>query len=340
MSVSIGVRGIGAFIPPLRDNAWWPASVVASWAGPVGPPPVASSDGARITMQMMQRTFADPFRGGVTRGVMPASMCVADMEESAARDALACSGVDASDVDFVLCSNSKPINEIPASPFDLHARLGLTPRVLSATVDAENNSFLTQLVLASALITSGRRCGLLVQSSQRARLIEAHSPFSPLFGDGATATIVTQGDDAIVHHEHATDSHRRDAYTMRADPNTGAMLTPGPSLGVHFLEVVELIGLLAERVLAAAALAPSDLASLITHQPTAWFGDAVAQRLGATGALARETFSKYGSVGACNIPLALTLQPDLRKAGTVSMLAGGGAGRTWSCMLLRWSTIG
>ena len=109
----------------------------------------------------------------------------------------------------------------------------------------------------------------------------------------------------------------------------------------HFMAIVDLLSGSLKRCLSAAGLSTTDIDVLACHQPSGWLLPALREtlELGAE-TVTPATFQQYGSVAACNVPLAL-LQASKSGAfneGAIVALAAGGAGMTWSTAILRWST--
>ncbi len=347
----VSIAGLGVCLPTTtRTNDFWSAETVAAWRARSGPPRVAvpEAPGARASWEAMARFAGDPFQGVRSRPVMPDGVTTADLEIAAAREALADAKVDPRDVDFVLQHSTGNADLVPHNAFAAHAALGLGRGVFTLGVDAENDSFLTQLALARALIESGRhRVGLLLQSSQRSRLVDPNHPASVTVGDGATAAVIVgcEPGRGIVAETHLTDSSARDAYRVGAAEGPWweggpIRLRPGPPerMLAHMLDKVDTVFEAFTATCRAAGVTAGDVRYLACHQSAAWFMGVLRQVLGLGGAGACDTFSEHGSLAACNVPLGLALgvKGGLLRSGDLVAMVSGGAGETCSVVLARW----
>src|SRR5262249_9010243 len=111
MNTSIGILGVGAYLPPeIRRNDWWPEHVVRAWQEKAVRRLERSRaefakekrPGAKVTMDAIAALADDPFQGGRERRVMPEGMRASDMETRAAREAISNAGISKDEIDVVL----------------------------------------------------------------------------------------------------------------------------------------------------------------------------------------------------------------------------------------------
>jgi 3-oxoacyl-[acyl-carrier-protein] synthase III len=352
----IGILGIGAYLPPeVRRNDWWPADVVARWmeqrarqlAALRAAPPPASRGAARIRAAMVE-LGADPFQGSVERRIMASDATSYDLEEQAARDALARAELAPADIDLVLCYTLLPEYLINNSACVLHQRLGLGRGCFTMQTDATAFSFLAQLTLAHQLIAGGRaRRALLVQSCGVTRLLDPADPRSPLFGDGATAIVVGAVSDGLGFEAevHRTDS--RHPFWLAASPVRGrwydegraVLHCPDPVDGSQvFLDIADQAEDAVSAVLAAAGRRTDEIDFFASHQGMPWIRTIAQDHVGLGSARSLDTFPATGSLFAANVPLVLRRAEDERLlgAGDRVLLFGGGTGVTYGATVVRW----
>jgi 3-oxoacyl-[acyl-carrier-protein] synthase-3 len=353
---NVGILATGMYMPSeIRRNDWWPSEVVARWMqqrGAMASPPVPAdvSDGARRVLRAHAEQLADPFQGAVERRVLAADMTIADMEERAAREAIARSRIDPSLIDLLLTHSVVPDHQMTNPACELHERLGLSPRCLSMHTEATAYTVLGQLALAEASIAAGRtEYGLLVQSCAATRLIEMDDPNSVLLGDGATAVVVGP---ASAGHGFLSAVH----YTEGRYPRSLIMSVRGGRwfddgrVRVHIGDPRQLYeahlripDTCAESVIAAlrsSGLALSDVDFLCVFQGTPWLQGVVYEQLGIRELEPFDIFRRFGYLSSAMIPAALYVAEQEGKLadGDLVVLTGGGTGMTYGASVLRWGS--
>jgi 3-oxoacyl-[acyl-carrier-protein] synthase-3 len=366
----VGILGVGVYLPDeVRTNDWWSAEVVAGWQEKKADraqktaeklPSMANwydsadadgaSSGVGRVLAALMAMKDDPFQGARERRVAPPELLASEMEIRAARDAVARAGVAPADIDLVLSYSSCPDYLTAQNACLVHRALALPEKAFSLAVEAACNSFLMQLSIAQKMIICGQaRHALLVQSSNFTRLISAqHSP-SAVFGDGATAVVVGPvGDGAgLLGESHHADGTNHDAvvtgvpgkrwndegramfYAANLE-SARAMIT---AVADHGRQVVL-------EALDDAGHTVDDVDFYAPHQGTAWLRAVTQDFIGMKRARFCDTFPWAGSLSAANIPLALaTAQREgTLKAGDLVAMFAGGAGETWSSIVMRWGS--
>jgi 3-oxoacyl-[acyl-carrier-protein] synthase III len=327
MVISVGIRGVGLYLPPIvRRNDWWPSDVVARWQQAERVPPPAR-----------------PLSPGEARTVL-------DMAEQAARLAITRAGVGAGDIDLLLTNTVLPDVLLGNPACQVHHRLGLPPRCFAMETSAATYSFLMQLSLAQAMIASGQaKLALLVQSCGASRAVALEDPISPLFGDGATAVVVGQvapgrGILAAVHH-----CDGRFPNTLVAGVRGGTWSDPGRGL-IHIADAAQMRDVLLatadvckasiDAVLAEVGLTAGDVAFFAIHQGTPWLRRVVQDHAGLGHARSIDTFAQTGYLFAGIQPagLALAERAELLADGDHVLITGGGTGMTYGSAVLRWGS--
>lgn len=354
MTSAVGIVGLGACLPDrIRTNDWWPAATVARWRAPTIERNALDSDavaasGERAVRQAMAAYSADPFHGARERRVLADHVPSSGMERAACREAITRAGIEAQDIDFVLGQSAIPDHLGAANACSIHHQLGLRDDCLVLTADGSFNAFSTQMCLARALIANGSgQVGLLFQSSAMTRVVPPEAPYSPWFGDGATAVVVSRvrpgygllsavhGVDGSLHRAMVTEVEGRAWYddgpvTWHPGVHTG----PGRLLLGVAMRARDVM----HRALDQARMSPDEVALFAAHQPTVWFREVTQEHAGLHGARFLDTFPQTGSLGAANAPLVLYRASvcGLIADGDVAVVHTGGLGATWSALALRW----
>lgn len=353
MSHRAGLLAVATHLPPrIRTNDWWPADVVDRWRSRRPTPPTLPETGpteamARVRAAMSQQA-ADPFQGVVERRVLADELSSVDMEVEAAERAIARSGVDRRDINLVLTHTAVPDHLLGNPAAELHHRLGLAPDCFSMQVEASAFSLMMQLTVAEQMILAGRtRFALLVQSFAGSRLIERDDPRSPLFGDGAAASVV----GPVAHGGVLSSVCRTDgAYsrTLIAAVRGGRWFDDGPavlheadpdSAGRLFLNTADWAIDVVGAALDQAGLSPADIDVYASHQGISWLREVTQESVGLAGARTVDTTATSGYLFAVSIPLVLetALAQGLLKPGDNVVLFGGGTGVTYGSIVLRWA---
>lgn len=357
MKQSVGVLGLGSYLPPdVRKNDFWPESVVAKWrekrAAPLSPDKARvepASPGQRAIAAAMAEWRDDPFHGAVERRVLKEGMKASDMELEAARAAIANAGIDPQEIGLVLCNTLAPDFLVTNNACLLHHNLGLSPRCFTMATEAACNAFMMQLELAQQMIAGGRaKYALLVQTCNISSMLPYDQAHSSWFGDACAAQIVggvAEGHGILAtSHRTVGDLHR----TIVAGVPERCWYQDGGKLQIYsadhegarrmFLELPDYAADVTSEVLANAGYSAADVDFYAPHQATRWMLKVTQDHLRLAKARSVETFSWGGSMFGANIPLALTIgerEGALRADDLVLMFAGG-AGSTYSSILMRW----
>jgi 3-oxoacyl-[acyl-carrier-protein] synthase-3 len=352
--MNVGIHGIGIHLPDaVRTNDWWPEATVAKWEHRA----VMSKQriheapgrpGEKLVLEAMRRYESDPFRGARERRVMPAEMESSDMELAAAKQAIANAGVDPKDIDFVLSYSFVPDFLLTPNAFALHARLGLSKKCFTTGVEAACNSFLIGLMMAEQMIKGGRaKLGLIVQSSAVSRILPPEEQTSAWFGDGAAAVVVGPVADGrgILGHATRTESSLHCGVVTGIPGkrwyDEGRSLFYANDRAAAFKIMVGVADNgkeIVDEALAEAGLRADQIDFFACHQVGPWMRSLLQDYIGLWNAKSIETFDWVGNLASVNVPLVLSLaeKDKLVKDGDAVVLHGGGAGVTYSGVVLRW----
>ena len=157
-----------------------------------------------------------------------------DLAETACRDALYLSGIALEKIDYLILCTQSPDYSLPPNSTILQHRLGLPHHIGCFDFSHGCSGYVYGLSLASAVINSGQaNTVLLVTAESYSKyLSERDSVCRPIFGDGATATLLqashdTKGPRSFVF---LTDGSRSDLLIR---PASGARAAAVQALGLH-----------------------------------------------------------------------------------------------------------
>ncbi|HWA68579.1 MAG TPA: beta-ketoacyl-ACP synthase III [Rhizomicrobium sp.] len=270
-----------------------------------------------------------------------------DLALRAARAALADAGIDAGELDMIICATTTPDESFPAVATIVQSRLGMT-RGAAFDVQAVCSGFIYGLSLADSLIRTGAaRTILLIGAETMSRLLDwTDRTTCVLFGDGAGAVVLQAHDGAgdnsdqgVLNTKLFSDGRLHDM--LYADGGVSSTGTAG-KLRMQGKEVFRhAVTNIAAAVIAsseAAGIQVADIDWFVPHQANQRILDGTAKKLGIDPRKVISTVAEHGNTSAASVPLALvTAVRDGRiQRGDLILLEAMGGGFTWGAALLRW----
>jgi 3-oxoacyl-[acyl-carrier-protein] synthase III len=141
-------------------------------------------------------THGKLFFGYVERRVLDDGECIETYMVQAAQAALADAKLMPADIDMLLGYTSIAPYLTPNSLVSVHARLGLSTQCWAMPVQADYSNYLASLLIADAMVTSGRAKNvLIVCGSNWSRNVSYLTPPCVSIGDGAGAAVVSASND-------------------------------------------------------------------------------------------------------------------------------------------------
>jgi 3-oxoacyl-[acyl-carrier-protein] synthase-3 len=260
----------------------------------------------------------------------------------AARNALAHSGVDASEIDLIVLATATPDQTFPSTATKVQAALGIND-CIAFDVHAVCTGFLYALTVADSMLRGGNaRTALVIGAETFSRLLDWDDRATcVLFGDGAGAVVLRseEGERGILATQLHADGRHNDLLFVDGGPSTtgtvGKLRMKGREVFRH--AVVNLAQVLSD-VLATAGLTAADVDWVVPHQANARILDATARKLGLDAAKIIVTVDRHANTSAASVPLALdTAVRDGRiQRGDLIVLEAMGGGFTWGAAALRY----
>lgn len=271
-----------------------------------------------------------------------------DMALIAAKHALACAGVEPSQLDLIINATCTPETLIPASASHVQAKLG-AGNAGAMDLNANCSGFVYGLVTASSMISAGAVDTVLLIGVEKLSFVVDYTDRATcvLFGDGAGAVVLqaTDGPAGLISSELGVDG---EAAAILCVPQFGTVGSPGHrdprKSGIYmegqevFRKAVTKMGEASTRVVEQAGWALEDVDLLIPHQANQRIIDATARRMGLEDSKVFRNVDRYGNTSAATIPVALTeaLEQGLVKPGANVVFAAFGGGLTWAAVALKW----
>jgi 3-oxoacyl-[acyl-carrier-protein] synthase III len=280
------------------------------------------------------------------RRIAAPDQALTDLALPAARQALAQAGVEARDLDLVLCATVTPDMMFPTSSALLADFLG-AEKAAAYDLLAGCTGFMYALAQAYGLLASGLADRALVVGGDVLSRILDWSDRSTLvlFGDGAGAVVLEKVEQpGFLGFELGADGGGGIHLSL---PGSGSRrMEDSASNGyVHmngrevFKFATRVLVSSAQDVLERCAVSVDEVDVYIPHQANVRILDHAAQKLGIPRDRMVVNVDRYGNTSSGSIPLALAdAQEDGRlKKGDLVLMTGMGAGLTWGSALMVWT---
>ncbi|MDV7103544.1 ketoacyl-ACP synthase III [Vibrio sp. TH_r3] len=266
----------------------------------------------------------------------------------AAKQALACAGITADQLDVIIVATCSADSLIPNIASKVQQNLGVVGAA-AFDLNAACTGFVYGLETATRLIQAGNYKHALVIGAERLSFFIDWSQrdTAVLFGDGAGAAILSRTEQPLGLQQAriGCDSAGRDILSV---PKFGTSMDRFAAENGYFdfnfigrdifKRAVKGMGGAAQTVLHSSGLKIEDIDVLIPHQANIRIIQTLADLAGIDQQRAFVNIQKYGNTSAATVPIALceAVEQGKIKAGDNILLAAFGAGLTWGAGLVKW----
>lgn len=282
---------------------------------------------------IQQRAIAGPLETTTTLAV------------EASRRAMLDAGIDATEIDLIVCATATPDRTFPATATLIQAELGI-PVCIAFDVQAVCSGFVYAMTIADAMLQAGQGTTALVLGAETfSRILDwSDRTTCVLFADGAGAAILRSmpleeaGDRGLLAHALRADGRQADLLYVDGGASQGARIgklkMQGQAVFRHAVgNISEAIKSCCEK----AGVSVDDVDWFVPHQANIRILDGVARRLGLPEHKVITTVAQHGNTSAASVPLAFDVarQDGRIKPGDLVLLEAMGGGFTWGATLLR-----
>lgn len=262
----------------------------------------------------------------------------AELGAQAARNALERAGVEAADVDTVICATFTPDSFFPATAVAISQKLGMKGS-FAFDLSAACSGFVFGLTVADSLLRSGQSKKVLLVGSE---IISRSLDFTDrntclLFGDGAGAVLLeaTEGDAGVLSCSNYTDGAFDEDLALPAWDKQQFLSMNGK---VIYKQAVQLMPSEVQNALAKTEYTVEDLDLLIPHQANIRIIEKVGARLGIDPEKVIVNVDKYGNTSSATIPIALyeAWEAGRIKEGSLVAFTALGGGLTAGAAVVRF----
>ncbi len=269
---------------------------------------------------------------------------ITELTVKAAKAAMENAGVEASQLDLIICSTMRGENITPSQACVIQKEIGATCPAFD--VNAACSGFIYALDVADGYFVRQKVKHVLIVSMDNLSNIIDWTDRSTcvLFGDGGAAAVLGEGDDllainltAVGNDEVLVIPHGTNSSPFYQHEEKRAVLHMAGNEVYKFAVNAMTNGI--KKSVADAGLELSDVDCVIPHQANIRIINAAAKNL----AVDREKFfcnvKHYGNTSSGSVPLALdeANRAGILKKGDIIAMCAFGAGLTTGSCVIRWN---
>jgi 3-oxoacyl-[acyl-carrier-protein] synthase III len=285
------------------------------------------------------------------RHIVANGMATSDLATSAARELLAQTDTDPTDIDMIVLASVTPDMFFPATACLVQERLG-AKKAWGFDLSAACSGFAYALTVGAQFVGSGvHKKVLVIGSDSMSKILDYKDRATcVLFGDGAGAVLLEPARDGegVLDFLHDIDGSGGNYLYMpgggslnpssheTVDKNMHVVHQDGSQV---FKYAVRRMAELGTCLLERNGFTAKDLTLVVPHQANLRIIRAMQERLGVDDSKVMVNIDRYGNTTAGTIPLGLrdAVTEGRLKKGDLVLLAAVGAGYTTGGVLLRWA---
>lgn len=268
-----------------------------------------------------------------------------DLAVLAANNALENAKMQATEIDFIICSNVANNYITPSLSSIVQGKIGATCPCIDINVAC--TGFVYALDMADAYFATGRYKNILIICAEEpSKFVDWKSrDASVLFGDGAGAAVVTAGfrENLLAMHLNTTCATEPLYYHRAMEPNpfneTPAYSNPLVMNGkeVYKLAVSSSISDV-KKVFEKSSLTPHDITYYLLHQANTRILETIRDFLGEPIEKFPRNIEKYGNTSSATIPILLDElnRANKIKEGDLIVMSAFGAGFCTGACIIKW----
>lgn len=275
-----------------------------------------------------------------------------DMAVEAVKDLLNKRGIEATDIELVICATTTPDMQFPATANVICDKVGMT-NAWGYDLSAACSGFIYALTVGSQFIETGRHKKVLVIGVDKMSSIMNYEDrtTSIIFGDGAGCVLLEPNADGygLIDSILRTDGSGRVHLHQKA----GGSVKPATMETVmnkeHYVYqegqyvfkfAVKNMADVSAEIMERNNLASDDVAWLVPHQANKRIITATAERMGLPMEKVMMNIERYGNTTNGTLPLCLWEWENQLHKGDNIVLAAFGGGFTWGATYIKWAYDG
>lgn len=274
-----------------------------------------------------------------------------DLAYGAAKRALSAAGIEARDIDLIICATISPDSFMPSVACMVQHLLGAT-KAAAFDLTAACSGLIYGITVGTSFIESGMYRNILVIGAETLSKTLDWEDRSTcvLFGDGAGAVVLSVSDEkgGVLSSTLTSDGSKQDYLTLPAfrlsNPCCGAVDSmKNPIITMKGQEVfkfaVRTINELVKTVLDKANMTSEEVKYIIPHQANTRIIETAAKSCSIPFEKFYMNLDRFGNTSAATIGIALDemVQRNMLQSGDRIILVGFGGGMTGGAVLVEWS---
>lgn len=285
------------------------------------------------------------------RYVVTEGQNIRTMATDATNQAIANAGIEASDIDFLICCTMTPEMNCPNTGARIVSEIGATPAG-AMDISAACSGFVYGMNLAYSLIKAGGYKTIAVVGVEvLSKIVDWDDRRTcVLFGDGAGTAILQatdRSDAGCLYQSMGSDGKGwRELYIPRCDDDipendNGVFSGTFNTLQMNGREVYKFaVGTFrrcVEKAVKTVGIKVKDLDMIVAHQSNARILESAREKLGLSEDKLYINIDRYANTSAASVPICLHELTDQKrlKPGDLALFIGMGGGLTWGTCLWR-----
>lgn len=283
-------------------------------------------------------------RTGMAERKVITSERLEDLAAEASRQAIADAGLQAEDIDYIICSNV--VNEYVTPALSCLVQGAIGAKCACVDVNAACSGFIYAMDMAEDRLRSGKAKNILVVAAEEpTRMVDwSDRATCVLFGDGAGAVVVTRADN--LYTSHLTTQSKSDClyYVRKLEPTPFIEKDEvSAPMYMNGKEVFKTAVLSSSRdiktLLSRAGLKATDIKYYVLHQANMRIIEAIANWLKLDMSYFPHNVDYCGNTSSASIPLLLD---ELSRSGKLQkgdkiLMSAFGAGFTTGACIIEWT---
>lgn len=268
-----------------------------------------------------------------------------DLGYEAGLRAMEDAGISPMDLDYIIVATTTPQALIPNTSSYIQGKLG-AKKAACFDLNAACSGFIYGLEVAEALLKLPKKKNILLIGAEVLSKITDFTDRTTcvLFGDGAGACVMTQGDGVKATLTGADGEKGECLMTTPFEVNN--LLYPGEKSN-HYISMdgkevykfaVKILPYAVEQIMEDAGVAVEEITHIIPHQANIRIIEAAAKRLNVPMEKFFMNIESMGNTSAASIPIALDAmnKEGSLKEGDKVVMVGFGGGLTYGAAYLEW----
>lgn len=285
-------------------------------------------------------------RTGIRKRHIAKEETTATMSAEAAKKALQQAGMKPEEIDLIIVGTITGDYVTPSTACEVQRIIG-ADNAVAFDVNAACSGFMFALNTAHVYLQSGiYKNALIIGAETLSKIMDWNDrSTSVLFGDGAGAAVVTRGETGLLSFIQGSDGAKGMVLACKNRSNNNPLINTSKELGYTYMDGQEVYKFAVskvpesiKKVLAEANLEPEDIAYFILHQANIRIIQSVAKRLKVSEEKFPISLDHCGNISAGSVPILLdeVNEKGMLKKGDKIVMAGFGAGLTWSACVMEW----